>query len=94
MDAMDSAWSQEARDAEHRKQLTDKHSQHCIAYLAQSILCSADLTLEWANVEKNGSRRQVMGWGIPHQCKDPGVVWDWVVQNHGPAKAHGSHIHD
>jgi hypothetical protein len=88
------AWSQDQRDAERKHQLRDRHSQHCMAYLAQSVLCSADLTIEWAKIEVDGSRQQVDGWGVPHQCKDPDSVWDWMLRNHGPLKPPGIHLND
>lgn len=94
LDATTDAWSQEERDAERKRQVADRHSQHCMAYLAQSILCSADLTIEWAKIERDGSRLQVDGWGIPHQCKDPGLVWDWMLRNHGPLKEPDIHLSD
>jgi Mycotoxin biosynthesis protein UstYa len=48
------------------------HLDHCFDYLRQAITCAADMTVEWAKVEYDGTRRQVDGWGIPHwQCRDP-----------------------
>lgn len=42
-----------------------EHTSHCVEYLRQSILCSADTSLEgetgaWADA----------GWGQKHVCKD------------------------
>lgn len=51
------------------------HLDHCFDYLRQAITCAADMTVEWAKVEFDGTRRQVDGWGIPHaQCRDPDAV--------------------
>ena len=47
------------------------HLDHCFDYLRQGITCAADMAVEWARVEVDGSRREVDGWGIPHrQCRD------------------------
>jgi hypothetical protein len=47
------------------------HLDHCFDYLRQRITCAADMTVEWAKEEVDGSRRQVDGWGIPHrECRD------------------------
>ena len=77
----------------HRKS-SDSHTQHCFAYIAESIMCAGDLTIEWAKVEKNGSRIQVDGWGVPHQCKSPGEIRKWMAANHGPSVADGKHLHE
>lgn len=56
--------------------------------------CAADLTIEGARVDSNGLRaNDVDGWGIGHQCKDPDAIRDWVLENHGPAKAGNVHLH-
>lgn len=36
------------------------------------------MTMEWPKVETNGSRYQVDGWGVPHQCKS------WVCWTNSP----------
>ena len=90
---MSKGWSREDQLLEVDRQLHDKHSRHCFAYLAESILCSADLTIEWAKVEADGSRKQVDGWGIPHQCKDPDAIHAWMEENHGPLKGSSVHLH-
>jgi hypothetical protein len=59
------------------------HINHCYDYLRQAIMCSGDMTLEWAIEESDGSRRQVDGWSIPHrQCKDWTMIWDYMVEHH------------
>ena len=94
MDAMSEDWTDAARQEERHSQLRDKHAQHCFAYIAESIWCSGDLTIEWAKVEKDGGRRQVDGWGIPHQCKNPEAIRAWMQANHGPVKDDHVHLHD
>ena len=86
-------WTDEQRQTERKAQLLDEHSQHCFAYLAQSIVCSGDLTIEWAAVEKDGTIFQVDGWGVPHQCKDIDSIREWVEDNHGPPKTDDVHVH-
>ena len=83
-----------SRKADVHKQLHDRHPQHCFAYIAESILCSGDLTIEWAKVEKDGSRKQVDGWGVTHQCKDPELIREWMEANHGPPKEGNVHLHE
>ncbi|MCJ1263810.1 hypothetical protein MMC22_003680 [Lobaria immixta] len=91
---MSEDWTDAARQEERHSQLRDKHAQHCFAYIAESIWCSGDLTIEWAKVEKDGSRRQVDGWGIPHQCKNPKAIRAWMQANHGPVKDDHVHLHN
>ncbi|KAH8811326.1 hypothetical protein F5884DRAFT_781778 [Xylogone sp. PMI_703] len=42
------------------------HRAHCVEYLRQSILCSADTTLEG----ETGSWTKSTGWGQTHSCVD------------------------
>lgn len=94
IDGMLADSTSEARQEEARKQLRDHHSQHCFAYIAESIMCAGDLSIEWAKVEKDGSRIQVDGWGVTHQCKDPDAIWKWMEANHGPPKEDSVHLHE
>lgn len=50
-------------------QIENSHNRHCMDYLRQTLECHADLTIEWERTEKDGSRHQVDGMHIPHQCK-------------------------
>lgn len=48
-----------------------EHLNHCWDYLRQTIMCNADVTLEWRKYgEPVGT-----GWGYQHQCKD----WDAII---------------
>jgi hypothetical protein len=49
-----------------------EHRAHCIEYLRQSILCSADTTLEG----ETGSWTKSTGWGQTHQCADYDALMD------------------
>ncbi len=92
VDAIDNG-DQEAAMKVMKKQLKNKHAHHCFSYLAQGIQCSADLTIEWAVVEKDGTRNGTDGWGMPHhQCKDPKAISAWLDQVHAPQR-NKTHIH-
>ncbi|KAJ5212661.1 uncharacterized protein N7498_004307 [Penicillium cinerascens] len=43
-----------------------EHRAHCVEYLRQSILCSADTTLEG----ETGAWARSTGWGQTHSCVD------------------------
>ncbi|KAJ5611486.1 hypothetical protein N7528_008591 [Penicillium herquei] len=51
-----------------KQQLLNEHIGHCFDYLRQAFECSADMTLEWPRTEKDGSRFQTDGRGIPHEA--------------------------
>ncbi|KAH8101717.1 hypothetical protein BXZ70DRAFT_999655 [Cristinia sonorae] len=55
------------------------HATHCLNYLRQTILCSADVTLEPEVVE--GSRDVGEGVGVVHVCCDWSKVYDFVEKN-------------
>ncbi|CAL1709730.1 unnamed protein product [Somion occarium] len=56
-----------------------EHAQHCLNYLRQTILCSADLTLEPEIVE--GSQDVGEGLAVTHVCRDWSKVHAFVEQN-------------
>lgn len=51
------------------KQIQMFHNRHCLDYIRQTLECIADMTLEWKRTELDGSRVQVDGMHIPHECK-------------------------
>jgi hypothetical protein len=51
------------------KQIEMFHNRHCLDYIRQTLKCIADMTLEWKRTEPDGSRIQVDGMHIPHECK-------------------------
>ncbi|KAK8074280.1 hypothetical protein PG994_005179 [Apiospora phragmitis] len=83
-DMSEPSWTDAVREEAVQHMLRDRHPQHCFAYLVQSILCSADLTIEWARHREGVSGDEVDGWGVPHQCKDPEAIRSWMEENHGP----------
>lgn len=48
------------------------HMFHCMDYLRQTILCNADLTVEWEalTVKERLPTGHIDGYGITHQCRD------------------------
>lgn len=48
---------------------TDDHVSHCLDYVRQGLMCSADMTVEWPRREQTGPSSVVDGWGVGHQCK-------------------------
>ncbi|KAI9163195.1 Oxidase ustYa [Paramyrothecium foliicola] len=64
------------KSSEKREQPTDpgwttEHLNHCWDYLRQTIMCNADVTLEWRKYNEQVGT----GWGYQHQCKD----WDAII---------------
>ena len=55
------------------------HTHHCLNYLRQTILCSADVTLEPETPE--GSQDVGEGLAVTHVCRDWGKVYDFVRRN-------------
>lgn len=52
------------------------HVSHCLEYLRQSIMCSADSTLEPAEdrVER------FLGGGLQRECRDFGALKSWAEE--------------
>ena len=50
-----------------------EHRSHCVEYLRQSILCSADTSLEG----ETGSLADAVGWGQTHSCVDFDALTKW-----------------
>ncbi|KAG5993764.1 hypothetical protein E4U52_001681 [Claviceps spartinae] len=55
------------------------HLSHCWDYLRQSIMCSADTTLEWmgSTPDEDGTT----GWGYQHKCRDWSAIFSWAEEN-------------
>lgn len=51
-----------------------EHRAHCVEYLRQSILCSADTTLEG----ETGAWARSTGWGQTHSCVDFDALTEWA----------------
>ncbi|TFK55504.1 hypothetical protein OE88DRAFT_627544 [Heliocybe sulcata] len=62
-----------------------QHALHCLSYLRQMVLCSADITLEPAFSARNVDGRKTQaayGTGVTHECRDWVQVRKHVEQNH------------
>lgn len=55
------------------------HIGHCIEFLRQQIMCSADTALEHRRAD--GGETEVDGWGVTHQCRDWDAIWRWARDN-------------
>ncbi|KAF2237618.1 hypothetical protein EV356DRAFT_574025 [Viridothelium virens] len=53
----------------------DKHTGHCFEYLRQSLICSADSSLEPA-----GNAEGFLGWGFQRQCRDYEQLKAWAEE--------------
>ncbi|KZT01791.1 uncharacterized protein LAESUDRAFT_686230 [Laetiporus sulphureus 93-53] len=61
------------------------HALHCLTYLRQMVLCSADITLEPAFATQNVDGRKTQaayGTGVTHVCRDWVQVRDWVENSY------------
>lgn len=69
-DLLDGVWNNNTDlRTEAFRQIENSHNRHCMDYIRQTLECSADMTLEWERTEADGSRFQVDGMGITHECK-------------------------
>lgn len=59
----------------------ENHSDHCLNYLRQTILCNADLTLE-EEFPEEGSHDVGEGLGAKHVCRDWSLVHEYVERNY------------
>lgn len=57
------------------------HEYHCIDYIRQSIMCSGDMTLDYAEVQEDGTRKGFSGANSTHQCRDWDAIVNWAVEN-------------
>jgi hypothetical protein len=68
---------------EPRHHLSNSAAMHCFDFLRQAIMCSGDTTIELAQYRgQDGVVRTAHGWNIEHQCKDWGVLWNFVMARH------------
>jgi hypothetical protein len=71
-------------DIHHSSHADEAHAGHCLSYIAQSLLCSADGTLERPKsiLDKNGDilRDDINGEGVEHRCRDQSLLWNLARQ--------------
>lgn len=61
-----------------------QHTQHCLRYLRQAVLCNADTTLEETEWVENANGTMVPaadGVGMIHKCRDWTVLRKWMEEN-------------
>ena len=77
--ALESSYGVGSENSHHMHDDKDSfdHLFHCIGYLRQGILCSADGTMEPESEHVKGG---VAGVGVVHQCKDKKVMYDTIAQ--------------
>ncbi|KAF2004765.1 hypothetical protein P154DRAFT_616893 [Amniculicola lignicola CBS 123094] len=54
------------------------HWAYCFDYLRQSLMCTADLTLENLIKREGSLSEEVDGWGTKHMCRDWEKVFEWA----------------
>ena len=84
--ALDGKLSKER--SEHSQHLLEsEHIRHCLDYIRQSIICSADTNLEPVDMEelKKTGDVKVTGWGFSRTCRDINNVRAWA-EEHGVFK--------
>ena len=58
------------------------HADHCFEYLRQALMCAGDLTLEKMKTNGKGEPvRDVIGWGVRHECKSWERIQQWADEN-------------
>ncbi|MCJ1391224.1 hypothetical protein MMC18_004086 [Xylographa bjoerkii] len=82
----------EKRGLVHNNHLGDPdHVAHCVSYIAQSLACSGDSTIEPPWEERDGGgyivKHGVDGEGTQHQCKDTSMLWKYAEQSERKAVA-------
>lgn len=51
------------------------HAAHCFNYMRQSVICSADDTLEGPDEHPEAGQSRLRGWGVSHRCRS----WDGLL---------------
>lgn len=79
-DALAPTPSEHSEHSEHSHHFRPTHLTHCFTYLAQSLLCAADDTIEAPVPEYNRHGEitgfRVDGIGVQHkQCRDPALLY-------------------
>lgn len=65
----------------------NEHAGHCFEYLRQSLMCSADSSVEPAHVEKKGGQ-EFLGWDVPRMCRNYDQLKNWAEERRA-FDAHG-----
>ncbi|MCJ1326667.1 hypothetical protein MMC10_003332 [Thelotrema lepadinum] len=77
---------EQLKDEDVHVDIQPSHVRHCIDLLRQSLMCTADTTLEVVDEKTNG----VHGFRTEHQCRDWEQLIEWA--NEQQAKQHVEQI--
>ncbi|PQE27914.1 Tat pathway signal sequence protein [Rutstroemia sp. NJR-2017a BBW] len=67
----------EEGNSHHAEHSADTHIRHCLEYIRQSLICSADTTIELAEKAAEG-KVGVRGFGTEHICRDFHQLVEWT----------------
>ncbi|CZT23732.1 uncharacterized protein RCC_09446 [Ramularia collo-cygni] len=65
----------------------NKHAGHCFEYLRQSLMCSADSSIEPAHVKKTDGQ-EFLGWDVSRTCRSYDQLKQWAGERRA-FDAHG-----
>ncbi|KAJ8062727.1 hypothetical protein OCU04_007991 [Sclerotinia nivalis] len=75
---------------ESAQESNKEHIGHCFDYIRQALMCSADMTIEWAMEMPDGKAPfTVDGWGITHTCRNWDDVLKWMAEHRSPVNSSG-----
>lgn len=70
----------QAYDQEHHTEHDLYHMDHCIEYIRQAVLCSADTSLETTWLTSKG-QRYATGGNTTHVCNNFAALKEWAERN-------------
>ncbi|TGO80066.1 hypothetical protein BPOR_1827g00020 [Botrytis porri] len=73
----------EGGNSSHAENSANARVQHCLEYLRQSLMCTADTTVEPVGRGSKG-KAIVQGFGTQHLCKDFHQLIEWTSQWENP----------
>lgn len=64
------------------------HTEHCLDYIRQALMCCADSTIEWPVLKQHDGHvhGDVNGYGVTHQCRDWDGLSAFAVQSRATNK--------
>ena len=66
---------------DERPEDRDVHRDHCLDYIRQTVMCNADLTLDFFTFEDLEGGRAFMHTETMHQCRNFDQVREWAIEN-------------
>ncbi|TFY55602.1 hypothetical protein EVJ58_g8143 [Rhodofomes roseus] len=73
-------WIRMALQAAHPHEQQKGHLAHCLNYMRQLALCSADATLEPADILSRDYAKE--RWNVDHQCHDWSAIYEAMRTNY------------